>query len=290
MGKISFDEISNSKALFNALSKALEEIFEQGEVQSIAFFIIEKEFGLDRTRVLADYPVNMDKVHALGHILDRLRANEPVQYILGETEFFDLTFKVNPTVLIPRPETEELVSLIIRENKHKQNLKIMDIGTGSGCIAISLAKNLPQSDVYALDIDEDTLQTAQTNADLNMVKISTIHGDILKDEILKVFPKPDVIVSNPPYVRQLEKVEMEKNVLEHEPEKALFVPDNQPLLFYERITKLASEKLMSGGKLYFEINEAFGPETKKLLLENGFKDVEVFQDMQGKDRMTKAIK
>ncbi|MBX2841944.1 MAG: peptide chain release factor N(5)-glutamine methyltransferase, partial [Flammeovirgaceae bacterium] len=276
MTPVSFDQINHSKTLFNKLSKILEDIFDQGEAQSIAFLIIEKLFGLSRVKVIANYPVIINDSNSLELLLKRIGNNEPIQYIMGETEFFDLTFKVNPSVLIPRPETEELVNLIIRENKKASQLTLLDIGTGSGCIAISLVKNIPQAKVFAMDIDKETIKTAQENALLNKVNVFFLHGDILKDGILNDIPTLDLIVSNPPYVRELEKLEMKENVLKHEPEKALFVQNANPLQFYEKITKIASEKLRIGGRLYFEINEAYGLETKSLLVNNGFKNVEKF--------------
>jgi len=220
----------------------------------------------------------------------RLSQHEPIQYIIGETEFFGLKFKVNKNVLIPRPETEELVQWIlddVRESKTPSNLKILDIGTGSGCIAISLAKNLPNAEIFALDISEIALETARENADLNKVNVNFIQADILNLEDLT--GKFDVIVSNPPYVREMEKVEMHRNVLENEPDMALFVKDTDPLIFYRIISKLAQAGLQKNGDLYFEINQYLAKETEEILKDSGFETV-LKKDIFGNYRMLKGRK
>ena len=220
-----------------------------------------------------------------------LLKNKPIQYIIGETEFCDLKFKVNENVLIPRPETSELVMNIVnrQKTKDKRQLSILDIGTGSGCIAISLAKNIPGSKVYALDISEKALEVAKTNAFNNNVDITFIHDDILSLNN-KIETKFDIIVSNPPYVRELEKAEMRDNVLNWEPHNALFVSDNDPLIFYRNILEFAKTNLNQDGEIWFEINEYLGKEMTVLCKEYGFSDVEIFKDFRGKERIVKVNK
>lgn len=194
---------------------------------------------------------------------------------------------VNENVLIPRPETEELVDWIIEDQKKdKQSITILDIGTGSGCIAISLAKKIPEAKVYAMDISEQAIQVARDNAKKNQADITFIKADIL--EVKELFQDFDIIVSNPPYVRELEKKEMRSNVLDNEPQRALFVSDNEPLLFYKKITDLAKEKLKENGGLYFEINQYLGVETKNMIESKGFKSVEVRKDLYDNERMIRA--
>ncbi|WP_347922176.1 peptide chain release factor N(5)-glutamine methyltransferase [Pontimicrobium sp. SW4] len=220
--------------------------------------------------------------------IDRLKNYEPIQYILGDTEFYGLVFKVNPSVLIPRPETEELVAWIINEHKNKEGISILDIGTGSGCIAITLAKNLPNAKVFALDVSENALKLAKQNAISNDVEVEFIEADILDWDFNSL--QFDVIVSNPPYVRELEKETMSANVLNHEPHLALFVKDDDALLFYRKITEISNEILKPNGQLYFEINENLGESTKELLANSNFKNVDLKMDIFEKDRMIKAIK
>jgi release factor glutamine methyltransferase len=214
-----------------------------------------------------------------------LLKNKPLQYIIGETEFCDLKFKVNENVLIPRPETSELVHLITNRQQTTDNsqLTILDIGTGSGCIAISLAKQLPQSQVYALDISEKALCVAKDNAYINNVDITFIHDDILSLRN-KIETKFDIIVSNPPYVRDLEKAEMRDNVLNCEPHNALFVSDNDPLIFYRNILEFAKTHLKENGEVWFEINEYLGKEMTDLCLEMGFSNVNIYKDFREKER------
>jgi release factor glutamine methyltransferase len=221
-------------------------------------------------------------------ILDQLKKEIPIQYLLGTTHFYGLEFEVNSAVLIPRPETEELVDWIIQSSKVQSKLKILDIGTGSGCIAIALAKNLPNAQVFALDVSEQALATAKKNAEKNQVHLSFIHQSILETEDLA--QEFDIIVSNPPYVRELEKHEIKNNVLDNEPHLALFVEDNDALIFYRKIAQLAQKNLKSEGQLYFEINQYLGKETLNLLLEMGFKNCELRQDIYGNDRMIQCSK
>jgi release factor glutamine methyltransferase len=220
--------------------------------------------------------------------LKRLCDHEPVQYITGETEFFGLPFKVNQHTLIPRPETEELVDWILKDHSEigMGNFSLLDIGTGSGCIAVTLAKKLKNATVHAVDISTEALQTAQENAALNAVNIRFWQSDILTDHsLLKTY---DVIVSNPPYIRELEKKEIKPNVLKYEPGSALFVPNEDPLRFYKAIAALSKTHLKSGGTLYFEINEYLSEALYSELRTSIFKTIEVRKDLFGKDRMIKC--
>jgi release factor glutamine methyltransferase len=226
-------------------------------------------------------------------ILEQLKNGSPLQYILGETEFYDLKLKVNPSVLIPRSETEELIDwalITIREmNGETEVLKILDIGTGSGCIPISIKKYIPLADISAVDISNTALNTAKKNAELNKTEINFIEDNILnpiKQSLINTIY--DVIISNPPYVRDSEKLEMHQNVLNHEPHTALFVPDDSALIFYDAIANFTLKNLKKNGFLFLEINENLGKETVELLIKKGFKTAELRQDMYGKDRMIKA--
>jgi release factor glutamine methyltransferase len=226
-----------------------------------------------------------DQRQQIDPIIERLKEHEPIQYILGETEFFGLPLRVNENVLIPRPETEELVELILKEND-KTGLCVLDIGTGSGAIAISLAKHMKNTDTSAWDISHKALDVAALNSEANSVPVSFKQVDVLSD-----YPqdkKFDIIVSNPPYVLENEKESMEQNVLDYEPHVALFVPDNNPLLFYKRIADIAKELLNTEGKLYFEINQSKGKEVADMLNKKGFTDIVLFQDLSKKDRMVRA--
>jgi release factor glutamine methyltransferase len=234
-------------------------------------------------------------------VLSELKKEKPIQYILGETEFYGLPFLVNENTLIPRPETEELVEWIIKSTKYEiqsTKLRILDIGTGSGCIAISLAKNFPNAEVSAIDVSEKALATAKKNAEINKVEVDFINVDILKINDLVELPTSnfqlptqfDIIVSNPPYVRNLEKAEIKSNVLEYEPHLALFVEDTDALLFYRKIAQLAQQNLSENGKLFFEINQYLGKETVELLEDLGFKNIELKKDIYGNDRMIRSTR
>ena len=279
----------SSAELFRSCSKQLEGIYGAQEAGAISFLLLENLFSLSRTEILADKKLEIEeKKERLSHSIDRLRHNEPIQYILGQTEFYGLPILVNPSVLIPRQETEELVQLIISEHENKKNSSILDIGTGSGCIAIALKKALPQSAVYAMDVSEQVLSMAKKNAELNKVEIQFLEKNILLPET--TLPETTIIVSNPPYVLQSEKKEMKENVLAHEPHLALFVEDSDPLLFYRTIVEKAKKYLLKDGSLYFEINEQFGKETIKLLTDTGFTEVRSWKDLNRKDRMIRAKK
>jgi release factor glutamine methyltransferase len=240
-----------------------------------------------------NFEIKNDAMEYFKNALAELKAEKPIQYIIGSTEFYGLPLTVNENTLIPRPETEELVEWIIKDvqNANHQPTTILDIGTGSGCIAISLAKNLPSVEVYALDISEKALQVAKQNAKRNEITIHFIKADILSPDAILNTAKGlhfDIIVSNPPYVRNLEKVEIKKNVLDHEPHTALFVDDKDPLLFYEAIADFAQKNLKKEGKLYVETNQYLGKETISLFQNKGFKNIELRKDLFGNNRMIKA--
>lgn len=266
----------------------LTPLYDVGEVESFFYLILEAKHQLQRVDLALqpDLVFSDEEIVIWNFILEQLKKEIPIQYILGVTHFYGLEFEVNSAVLIPRPETEELVDWIIQHSKSKaqiSKLKILDIGTGSGCIAIALAKNLQNAQVFALDVSEQALATAKTNAELNQVTIQFLHQSIL--EIEDLAQEFDVIVSNPPYVRELEKQEIKKNVLENEPHLALFVEDNDALIFYRKIAQLAQKNLNSEGQLYFEINQYLGQEMLDLLRKMGFKNCELRKDIYGNDRM-----
>lgn len=271
---------------------ALSELYPSEEIQSFFNILSEKYLQLSRVEIAInpEREISEEIVQTFQNALLRLKNFEPIQYIIGETEFYGLPFKVNCHTLIPRPETEELVEWIMNESSNNQstinNQQFLDIGTGSGCIAISLAKNLSASKVSALDISEEALKIAKENAEINNVEIDFFQTDILKAKIL---PKRfDIIVSNPPYVREMEKKLIHQNVLKYEPDSALYVKDEDPLIFYRIISKLAKTHLKPNGKLFFEINEYLGEEMKSLLESEGFQNIVVKKDIFGKDRMIKC--
>ena len=266
----------------------LTPLYDAGEVESFFYLILEAKHQLKRVDLALqpDLVFSESELKTWSSILEQLKREIPIQYLLGSTHFYGLEFEVNSNVLIPRPETEELVDWIIQSSKFKvqsSKFKILDIGTGSGCIAISLAKNLPNAEVFALDVSDKALATSQKNAELNQVTIQFIHQSILETEDLG--QQFDLIVSNPPYVRHLEKQEIKKNVLDNEPHLALFVEDNDALIFYRKIAQLAKKNLCPNGQLYFEINQYLGQETLDLLQEMGFKDITLRKDIYGNDRM-----
>ena len=287
-------------------------IYDEGEVESFFYLILENKHQLKRIDLALQNDLFFleNEIQNWNIIVEQLKQEIPIQYILGETNFYGLNFEVNENVLIPRPETEELVDWIIESQKLEvqsrslgkklgvagENLKVLDIGTGSGCIAISLAKNLQNFQVFAIDISEKAIVTAERNADKNNVSIHFIKTDILKlnnlDELqtssFPVTTKYDIIVSNPPYVRNLEKAEIKKNVLDNEPHLALFVDDNDALIFYKKIAELALKNLSKKGKLYFEINQYLGKETVELLTKMNFKNIELRKDIYGNDRMIRC--
>lgn len=270
----------------SAFIEELSPLYDEKEVESFFYIVLDCFHQLKRIDLALNPDLEMDSLQLLRweSVVIELKKQKPIQYILGETEFYGLPFLVNENTLIPRPETEELVDLISKENQNQSSeIKIVDIGTGSGCIAISLAKNLPNAKVSAIDVSEKALATAEKNSEINQVKVNFILKNILEtDDLEEQF---DVIVSNPPYVRMLEKAEIKPNVLEYEPHLALFVDDNDALLFYRKIAQLALKNLTHRGKLYFEINQYLGKETVELLENLGFKKVRLIKDIYGNDRM-----
>ncbi|MFY9242105.1 MAG: peptide chain release factor N(5)-glutamine methyltransferase [Polaribacter sp.] len=274
-------------------------IYPKTEIDSFFFILMEDYLKLKRidTVLKPDFKIDETLLSTLKKALERLQKEEPIQYIIGHTEFYGYRFLVDKSTLIPRPETEELVEWVLDEVQKLKavELTILDIGTGSGCIPISLAKNLSNVIISAIDISADALKIAQKNADLNKVEVNFVEADILKinslDEILKQVQNDvqfDIIVSNPPYVRELEKVEIDNNVLQNEPHLALFVSDENPLIFYDKIADLAKKHLSKNGLLFFEINQYLGKETIKILEKKGFKNIELKKDLFGNDRMIKA--
>ena len=275
------EKVSNILPYFK---KELLNVSNEREIASWAYITLKHLLGYNRSDCILNSDKNIttkisDKII---NIVKELKTNKPLQYILGETEFYGLKFKVNEQTLIPRPETEELVHWILQE----EFSSALDVGTGSGCIPIVLAKNT-NATISAIDVSEKALTIARENAKVNRVEVNFILQDILKTTIL---PKVDLVVSNPPYVMDKEKELMQKNVLDYEPELALFVEDKNPLIFYKKIASLAINFLNKNGKLFFEINEQFGQETIELLSNIGFVDIELKKDINDKDRMIKAIK
>lgn len=271
------------------IKQLLTGIFSVAEIKSFTKIIFTEVFHLNMLDIYMSKDINLsaNQLRELDEILARLQKYEPIQYIVGCETFFGLSFHVTPAVLIPRPETEELVSLIIKENADYP-ARILDIGTGSGCIAISLSKNLPQSKVSSWDVSEEALLVARKNNKELGASVSLNQVDILEYQPNgELF---DVIVSNPPYVTVSERVDMEANVLHWEPSLALFVPDEDPLLFYRKIAETGLRLLTPNGKIYFEINQAFGKETADLLLGLGYRNAEIVKDIFGKDRIVKAIR
>jgi len=275
------EKVSNIIPYFK---QQLSGIADAREIISWAYISIEHCLGYNRSDCIvhSNNDITTEVSDKIKQIVSDLKTKKPLQYILGETEFYGLRFKVDEHTLIPRPETEELVDWILKE----KFTSALDIGAGTGCIPIALAKNT-NAIISAIDISADALLIARENAKINGVEINFLQQDILKTTTL---PKVDLIVSNPPYVLELEKKFMLVNVLDFEPHLALFVSDNNPLVFYKKIALLAMESLTEGGKLFFEINERFGKETVAMLSEMGFVDIKLKKDINDKDRMLKAIK
>ncbi len=276
-----------------AFLQELLPIYEAREINSLYLFVLAEIEGISSAKIKAfpETEIRPGNIPAIKKILERLKTGEPVQYILGRTEFYGLPFKVNPSVLIPRPETEELVDWIIEfrqsaAGNRQQACRILDIGTGSGCIAVSLKKNLQDAEVSAMDISQQALRTAAENAGLNKVDIKFMQADILN--VKAGIPKFEIIVSNPPYVTLEDKKKMHVNVTDFEPHNALFVPLDEPLLFYKSIADFASSHLENGGQLFLEINESFGEQTAQLLRDRSFGNIEIRKDMNAKDRMISA--
>jgi len=282
-----------SKQLFDELLHQIT-VYETQEAKEIVFWLLEHELNLKKIDILANKPIISTRNIDWGAIVRRLNSNEPIQYILGETFFYSRKFLVDESVLIPRPETEELVAWVSKWEKEtgKQSAqkKVLDIGTGSGCIAVSLAKELSHAQVWAYDISEKALTTAQKNATINKADVVFEKVDILQyltsnvDNTLEF----DIIASNPPYVTKQEAEQMRKNVLDFEPHLALFVEDTEPLVFYEAIARFAFQTLKKDGVVVVEINELLGSETAQVFIDAGFSEASIIQDIHNKNRFVQA--
>lgn len=266
----------------------LQNFYPDTEIRSFINLLISKVTGFNRTQIVVNKntKISDEQRFLIQSFVEKLKKNEPIQYILGETEFYGLTFKVNDSVLIPRPETEELVEWVKSENENPQS--ILDIGTGSGCIAISLKSLLPATTITAFDISEKALETATENARLNQVDVKFEKTDILNNQLQN--KQWNIIVSNPPYIPENEMSEILPNVLDYEPHLALFVPDNDPLLFYRKIAQFGKSHLTAGGKLYFEIHRDAGDSCVQMLRNAGYEDIVLRRDIFGNNRMIRAIK
>ena len=266
----------------------MRENYPDTEALALAKMLLVEVFGFSTLELYGGKDKEISGKHrdVLDEMIRRLKKNEPIQYIIGIETFGGLTFEVNQNVLIPRPETRELVEWIAEDCQLEDPCKILDIGTGSGCIAISLSKLLGQAEVEAWDVSEGALQVARRNAERNQVDVLFRKMDVLGDVPEGMLY--DVIVSNPPYIAEKEKPQMEHNVLDWEPSIALFVPDEDPLLFYRRIAQLGGSMLKKGGSLYYEINQAYGQETMGMLASMGYQSIELRKDAWGNDRMVKA--
>lgn len=274
--------------LFIYIKNSLEGHYPETEITSLSRIIIEHILHRQFSPLLLDRKAGDEDRHTVQEIVEKLKNREPIQHILGETTFYSLPFHVNRHVLVPRPETEELVELILNDASKSAELNILDIGTGSGAIAVTLAKHLPNAKVDAWDISPEAIAKARKNAKRNEVEITLTEIDVFSE--LPVNKQYDFIVSNPPYVLESEKAEMDRNVLDYDPHLALFVSDDDPLIFYRRIAEVATKLLVSSGKLYFEINRSQGANTVKMLEDMGYKHVELHKDISKYDRMIKASK
>lgn len=288
------------------IQQSLKDLYPKNEILSFTRLIMEEICGIPPHHLLFGKGKELSDTEKLEikEIIEQLKKYKPLQYILGKTDFYGRTFRVGPSVLIPRPETEELIEQILNDLKAGNDLKsegdqkgegsrpltILDIGTGSGCIAVTLAKEWPEADVIATDVSQEALETARENARRLHAPVTFVRTDILSLEKAEAdIPFSfDLIVSNPPYVTEREKAEMEPNVLEYEPSLALFVSNDDPLLFYRAIARFGKKKLKKGGRLYFEINASYGPETVGLLEEEGYRQVRLLRDLSDHDRMIKA--
>jgi len=272
------------------LASELKEIYGQPEIGAYTNIIIKTTIDISRLHqpYSPEQTVTIEQAKRVIEICNELKTGKPIQYILGETSFYDCIIRVNNSTLIPRPETEELVDLIIRENREYQG-GIIDIGTGSGCIAIALAANIPGSVITGIDISDKAISLAQENALLNNVAVSFLQSDIFNFDPATV-NKAGIIVSNPPYVTISEKTYMSKNVLAFEPQSALFVPDSNPLIYYNAILKIAENILLPDGRVYFEINETMGQSMLHLIESFGYSLIEIMSDINGKERIIKATK
>ncbi len=277
------NKIKNLKQKF---TNELKFLCEFNEIVSIFNIVINhiKSYSAIQITLNQEEELSKIEVDEINLILEELKKEKPIQYIIGETEFYGLKFKVTPDVLIPRMETEELVDFVLKSIDKKTNIKIIDIGTGSGCIPISIKKNSPNSIITAIDISEEALEIAKYNANENNCEINFIQDDILNPSFSKYINQYDIIISNPPYVMESEKAKMKNNVLNYEPHLALFVEDENPLVFYEAIIKFSKTKLSANGLIVFEFNEALGQQMIELAMKNNFIFFKILKDINGKDR------
>ncbi len=282
------------KNIVNNMLHRLLEVYPEGEARALVRYVLEVRYNISIPDIYMgkDRHFSEEERAELDFIVERLLHQEPVQYILGQADFHGLTFHVAPGVLIPRPETEELVDWVLEELGRLKNATVLDVGTGSGCIAVSLAKTCPGAKVSALDVSPAALEIAHANAQAIGVEVNMLCGDILHPDGNDVLSKSswDIIVSNPPYICDSEAMEMSKNVLGFEPHEALFVPDDNPLLFYKAIADYSIRKLNPEGKLFVEINRAYADEVMMLFSDTGFVGVELKKDMYDNNRMVKCIK
>jgi release factor glutamine methyltransferase len=280
--------MKNSKLLFQDFVSRITINESKDEIESIAYLVFEKILRLTKTEILSntEIPVVDGDLNALTQANNRINKNEPVQYILGEAFFYGRKFHVTPAVLIPRPETEELVAQVLKNIKKRQP-KILDIGTGSGCIPITLTLEINGAEVYATDVSDQAISVAKRNAETLGAKVDFIQHDILKSDL--PFKSLDVIVSNPPYITKIESGKMSENVTAYEPHLALFVSDDDPLIFYKAIAEKARHVLNPEGLLIVEINAQYGTGVSRLFSENGFRNISVIKDVNGKDRIVKAV-
>lgn len=278
----------NAKALFDRIVKEITLPESRDEIQSIAFLLVEKLYSIDRTDVLAGREIGEVQESEINKLLQRINRQEPIQYIIDEAYFYGRPFFINSSVLIPRPETEQLIQLVIQEFSEKDNVSLLDIGTGSGCIAVTLAKELPKAQVFALDISTEALAVAKRNADQVGATVLFDQLDALRDTLPHT--KLSALVSNPPYVMLSEKGKMHENVLAHEPHLALFVPDNDALIFYKAIADQAKHALHAEGKIFVEINEQLAMGVSQVFQKAGFIKTEIIKDIFGKDRIVTATR
>lgn len=282
------------KNIVNNMLHRLLEVYPEGEARALVRYVLEVRYNISIPDIYMgkDRHFSEEERAELDFIVERLLHQEPVQYILGQADFHGLTFHVAPGVLIPRPETEELVDWVLEELGKLKNATVLDVGTGSGCIAVSLAKTCPGAKVSALDVSPAALEIAHANAQAIGVKVNMLCGDILHPDGNDVLSKSswDIIVSNPPYICDSEAMDMSKNVLGFEPHEALFVPDDNPLLFYKAIADYSIRKLNPEGKLFVEINRAYADEVMMLFSDTGLVGVELKKDMYDNNRMVKCIK
>lgn len=284
-----FSRIKTLKEAFQNFQSLIQRNYDIDEARSIAQIVFKEILGYDTIQLILNendlLPAPL--FEQLDYIAFQLNEHKPIQYIIGHTEFYGLNFEVNENVLIPRPETEELVDWVIKDHKDSKSLKILDIGTGSGCIPISLKFNLPYADVHTIDISTDAIAVAKKNANKNKVDINFIQQDVLA--MSSISDDFDIVISNPPYVLESEKVEMRRNVLDYEPSLALFVSNTDPLIFYRKIIQLVETYSNKPTNLYFEINESYADELIKLLNIQNWQHIELRKDIRGKDRMLKAV-